>query len=136
MRIAIVNYSVSATETLRRVLSEVPGHEIVWTASDGHEAVDRCIADRPDLLLMDLMMPVLDGVATTRLIMQRAPCAILIVTATVLGHASQVFEALGAGALDAMNTPVLAKIDSGSSEALLQKIRQIGRTLKLRAARR
>jgi two-component system, chemotaxis family, response regulator WspF len=46
-------------------------------------------------------------VEATRRIMALAPCAILVVTATVEGHTSQVFEALGAGALDAVQTPVL-----------------------------
>ena len=52
-------------------------------------------------------MPVMDGVEATRRIMAQTPCAILVVTATVEGHTAKVFEALGAGALDVVQTPVI-----------------------------
>lgn len=121
MRIALVNDMPMAIEVLRRVLLRAPRHQIAWTAYDGAEAVRRCSEDRPDLILMDLIMPVMDGVEATRQIMASAPCAILVVTATVEGTTSRVFDALGAGALDAVNTPaftgdgaavLLAKIDA------------------------
>jgi two-component system response regulator WspF len=71
-------------------------------------------------------MPVLDGVQATRKIMQNSPCAILIVTATVSGHASLVFEAMGYGALDVVKTPVLDPISHHvESKELLAKIDRI-----------
>eukprot|EP01036_Dinobryon_divergens_P006160 gene6160-biopygen5493 len=69
-------------------------HSVVWTARDGAEAVSACAADRPDLILMDLIMPVMDGVEATRRIMAATPCAILVVTATVDGNSGRVFDAL------------------------------------------
>ena len=54
-------------------------------------------------------MPRMDGVEATRRIMARTPCAIVVVTANVSDHSSKVFEAMGAGALDAVNTPVLER---------------------------
>ncbi|HIK10693.1 MAG TPA: chemotaxis response regulator protein-glutamate methylesterase [Oscillatoriaceae cyanobacterium M33_DOE_052] len=113
MRIAIVNDMVMAVEALRRVISTVPEYEVAWTARNGAEAVAKCQKDLPDLILMDLIMPVMDGVEATRQIMANSPCAILIVTATVKGNAPQVFEALGYGALDAVSTPVLVSIPQG-----------------------
>jgi two-component system, chemotaxis family, response regulator WspF len=107
MRIAIVNDLPLAVEALRRVISSMQQYEIAWIAYDGSEAVQKCAADTPDLILMDLIMPVLDGVEATKQIMQNSPCAILVVTATVSGNASKVFDAMGFGALDAVNTPVL-----------------------------
>src|SRR6185295_19536186 len=107
VRIAIVNDQLMAREALRRVIAEVPDYQVAWTARDGAEAVKRCAADLPDLILMDLMMPVMDGVKATRRIMAETPCAILVVTATVEGHTAKVLAALGAGALDAVQTPEL-----------------------------
>jgi len=123
MRIAIVNDLRMATETLRRVALSRPGTEIAWVAVDGQEAVERCRADRPDLILMDMIMPVMDGVEATRRIMRETPCPIVVVTATVEGNASKVFDALGHGALDAVNTPTLGlsgRVDGGAE--LLRKI--------------
>ncbi len=122
MRVAIVNDSMMAVECLRRVIDSSE-HEIAWVAYDGAEAVMRCNQDKPDLVLMDLIMPIMDGVEATKKIMSTSPCAIVVVTATVSGNASKVFSAMGAGALDAVNTPVLGMSgdENGKSE-LLEKI--------------
>ena len=126
MRIAIVNDMLMARAALRRAIAEVPDYSLIWTARDGAEAVKRCIKDTPDLILMDLIMPVMDGVEATRQIMAQTPCAILIVTATVEGHTAKVFEALGAGALDAVQTPVLgASGQLGGASTLQLKIETI-----------
>src|SRR5437899_1419114 len=108
MRIAIVNDMLMAVEAMRRVLAKAPQHHVAWIARDGVEAVEQSSRDTPDLILMDLIMPKMDGVEATRRIMANNPCAIVVVTATVEGNSSQVFEAMGAGALDAVNTPILA----------------------------
>src|SRR5438552_2930717 len=113
-------------EALRRAVVTVPDYEVVWVARDGAEAVDKCAGDRPDLILMDLLMPIMDGVEATRRIMTASPCPILVVTATVTGNISKVFEAMGCGALDAVCTPVLGMNgDMGGAEPLLTKIKMI-----------
>ncbi|MFM7807967.1 MAG: chemotaxis protein CheB, partial [Planctomycetota bacterium] len=114
-----------ALEALRRSVARIPGASVAWTAADGEQAVTRCRADRPDLVLMDLIMPVMDGVEATRRIMKECPCPILVVTATVTGNAARVFEALGAGALDAIDTPNLTS--EAGFDALCRRIGHIER---------
>ena len=73
-------------------------------------------------------MPGVDGVEATRRIMGESPCAILIVTATVTGHLSRVYQAMGYGALDALDTPTLgARGQIAGATLLLQKIEIIGK---------
>ena len=129
MRIAIANDVAMAVEALRRVIAGVPGYRLAWVATDGAEAVERCRQDTPDLILMDLMMPVMDGVEATSRIMSQTPCAILIVTATLEGHSAKVFEALGAGALDAVQTPIFGGGQSDGVPTLKIKIETIGRLI-------
>lgn len=129
MRIAIVNDTLMAVEILRRVLVSIPEYNIAWTARNGAEAVAKCATDTPDLILMDLIMPVMDGVEATRQIMLNSPCAILIVTSTVSGHASQVFEAMGYGGLDAVNTPMLGL--QGQAEGATELLTKIATIAKL-----
>ncbi len=105
MRIAIVNDLALAREVLRRAVLSVPGYAVAWTAEDGQEAVARAAADVPDIILMDLVMPVMDGVEATRRIMASSPCPILLVTSSVTGNLNQVYAAMGYGGLDAVNTP-------------------------------
>ena len=106
MRIGIVNDLPMAVEALRRAIMLRPAHQIIWVARHGAEAVELCTREKPDIVLMDLMMPVMDGVEATRRIIAVNPCPILVVTASVQDHAAKVFEAMGAGALDAVDTPV------------------------------
>lgn len=123
MRIGIVNDMKAACEALRRVIDSLPDHEVAWTAGDGVEAVALAKRDRPDLILMDLLMPHLDGAQATRQIMATAPCAILVVTATVSGNISLVYDAMGYGALDAVDTPMLGPAGEVSGAgALAEKI--------------
>ncbi len=128
IRVGIVNDVRLALEVLRRVVISVPDAEVAWTAEDGREAVEKCLADKPDLILMDLIMPVMDGVEATRRIMQQSPCPILVVTATVSGNCDKVFEALGHGAVDAVNTPVFGRDGNvAGGDELMRKIRAIVR---------
>lgn len=130
MRIAIVNDLAVAVEAMRRTLRHARGHELAWVARDGVEAVERCAKDTPDLVLMDLIMPQMDGVEATRQIMAHTPCAIVVVTASVDQHTSKVFEAMGAGALDAVDTPILERTGNFTgTDALLGKIQTIQRLL-------
>ena len=128
MKIGIVNDMRAACEALRRVVSSLPEHTVAWTAMDGVEAIAMAKRDRPDLILMDLIMPHMDGVQATRQIMAAAPCAILVVTATVSGNISLVYDAMGFGALDAVDTPMLGPTgDLSGAAALVEKIGTIAK---------
>lgn len=130
MRIAIVNDMPTACEALRRIVARLPGHAVAWIATGGEEAIARSVQDRPDLILMDLIMPGVDGVEATRRIMRQSPCAVLIVTASVSGAIDRVYEALGHGAVDAVDTPVLGPDDDiRGASPLVEKIRTIERLL-------
>ena len=126
-QIMIVDDSPTDTHLLKKIL-EKNGFSTV-TAKDADEGLAVARREKPDLILMDLIMPVMGGVEATRLIMQQSPCAIVVVTASVQSNASKVFEAMGAGALDAVNTPVLGQSGSTTgnqgSDALLAKLNTI-----------
>ena len=127
MRIAIVDDTLMSVIALRRIIESDTQHSVAWIANNGEEAVKSCLQDTPDIILMDIIMPVMDGVAATKEIMKNSPCAILLVTSSVDSNASKVFEAMGAGALDAINTPVLEdSTGEKSDDYLLNKINMIG----------
>ena len=109
MRIGIVNDLTLVRRALAHCV-EQGGHRVAWTAAEGQQAVDLAQSDPADLILMDLIMPVKDGVQATREIMKKSPCPILIVTISVGDNIHFVYEAMGFGALDAVNTPSLTHV--------------------------
>lgn len=130
MRIAIVNDTITIAESLRRVVVESGQHKVAWIAHDGADAVANCQRDIPDLVLMDIVMPSMDGVEATRRIMAQTPCAILVVTETLETRPAKVFECLGAGALDAVQLfPVGIEAKPGSTP-LLAKIQALSRLIQ------
>jgi two-component system response regulator WspF len=128
VRIGIVDDLSLARRALETVVRSVPGYVVAWQACDGEEAVRLAKNDTPDVILMDLNMPVLNGVEATRRIMQQSPCPILIVTASVQTNIRLVLEAMSHGGLDAVNTPVLAGGQVRDGEPLLARLARLERT--------
>jgi two-component system response regulator WspF len=123
LRIAIVNDMRLAQEILKASVARIPGASVAWVAADGAEACARCASDRPDLILMDMVMPVMDGARATARIMRESPCPILVVTSTIEGNLDLVYDALSAGAIDAVQTPSASALDlPGGLDALTRRI--------------
>lgn len=95
VRVLIADDSARAREGLRALLATWPDIVVVGEAANGREAVRLVAASRPEVVLMDLRMPVLDGVQATRLIKQQWP-AITVIVLTM--YSLEQSAALAAGA--------------------------------------
>lgn len=128
MRVSIVSDITSEAEALRRTISSSRGHKVAWVARSGAQAVDKCAKERPDLILMDLVLPDMNGVEVTRKIMASTPCAIVVVTGSSGDNTASIFEAMGAGALDAITLPLInAAGHTDAGRLLIQKIDKLSR---------
>ena len=96
MRVLIVDDHPLFRDGLNNLLTS-RGVEVVGTAQDGLDALEKTRALRPDVILMDVQMPQLDGLAATRLIKAEMP-EVIIVMLTMSGEDEDVFDAIKSGA--------------------------------------
>jgi two-component system, chemotaxis family, protein-glutamate methylesterase/glutaminase len=130
LRILVVDDSLLVRRLLRELLEGDPDVQVVGEAADGREALTLVAELRPDLITLDVRMPVMDGVETTRQIMAYHPTPILILTTSLSSYDVDItFQMLGAGALDVMEKPPLGDpvAMERSRLALLRKIRLLAR---------
>jgi two-component system chemotaxis response regulator CheB len=105
LRVLIAEDSPTARALLVAVLSADPGLEVVGEACDGVEAIEQCKKLRPDLVTMDIQMPVMDGVEATRRIMIESATPVVMVSSLEPTDIKRSMEALDAGALAVMAKP-------------------------------
>lgn len=104
--VAVADDSPSALELLCHVLESGPGLRVSARARDGREIVEILERQRPDVVVMDVLMPRMDGLAATRAIMRTRPCPILLVSGLLDPKEAQtVFRAMEAGALAILAKP-------------------------------
>lgn len=96
-RVLVVDDHLLSRKGICSILSHDPGFEVVGEAADGIEAVEFARALDPDLVLVDLRMPGLDGLEVTRKIKQRSP-RVTVVVLSVSNDAQDFFASIRAGA--------------------------------------
>jgi two-component system chemotaxis response regulator CheB len=106
IRVLLVEDSITARKRLGEVLGGDPELVVVAEAEDGKRAIELCRELRPDVITMDMMLPVMSGLAATEYIMAHCPTPILIVSSsTNRGELFKTYEALAAGAVDVLEKP-------------------------------
>ncbi len=115
IRVFLVDDHAVVRSGLSVFLTAFPDFELVGEAGNGEEAVIQCADVQPDVVLMDMMMPVMDGVAATRIIRQRWP-QVQVVALTSFYDEDRVTQALQAGAIGYM-------LKNASADELVNAIR-------------
>ena len=106
MRILVVDDEHLARDRLRRMLDALNGYELVGEAANGMEAVKRCEELKPDLVLLDLLMPVMDGMTALPLLLKAKPGVQVIMASTLTRKNAEVsLRALADGAADYVTKP-------------------------------
>jgi len=106
IRVLVVDDSLTVRKQLIALMEADGTLEVVGEASDGKQAIELCERLRPDVMTLDLVLPVLDGLAVTEHVMAYFPTPILIVSSsTNRGELLDTYQALAAGALDVLDKP-------------------------------
>lgn len=132
MRVLLVEDSRAVRAYVEAILRDAGDIVVLPSAVDGREAIERATRERPDVILMDLEIPELDGLSCIRAIMDVAPCPIVVLSAYVVDRAHpKTFEAFEAGAVDVMRKP------EGLSPDAIDRFRgQLLRTVRAMAGAR
>jgi two-component system chemotaxis response regulator CheB len=106
LRVLVVEDSLTVRRRLCEVLATDAGIEVVGEAEDGKRAIELCQALRPDIVTMDMMLPLMTGLAATEYIMAHCPTPILVVSSSInRGELFKTYDALAAGAVDVLEKP-------------------------------
>jgi len=119
IKVLIVDDHNVVRKGIRALLETEPGITVVGEAGDGEDAVHKALALKPDVVLMDLVMPKLDGVRATRELKEKLP-GVKILVLTSFAEDKRIVEAIEAGALGYL-------LKDSSPEDLLRAIREVHR---------
>ncbi|QXE91778.1 chemotaxis-specific protein-glutamate methyltransferase CheB [Geomonas subterranea] len=138
-RVVLADDSLLARQLLTDMLQARDDIRVVGAACDGRQAVELAQALKPDLVIMDLLMPVLDGLDAIEEIMALCPTPVLVLSAAVeASEVDRAFMAIKRGALDVMEKPALDGIGSleGFAATLREKVQFLSRIRVIRHPRR
>jgi two-component system chemotaxis response regulator CheB len=100
VRVLVVDDSAFMRTALRRMIESDPALQVIDTAIDGREAVQKAVQLRPDVITMDVEMPRMNGLEALSKVMEAAPCPVIMVSSLTKSHAEATIEALSRGAYD------------------------------------
>jgi two-component system, chemotaxis family, protein-glutamate methylesterase/glutaminase len=128
VRVLVVEDSLTIRRSLVDILSQDSGVEVVGEAENGKRAIELCMSLKPDVITMDMVMPVMSGLAATEYIMAYLPTPILIVSSSLnRGEVFKTYDALAAGALDVYEKPSGEEIESGWGRRFIATIKLLAR---------
>ena len=139
--VLIVDDSAFMRHALGRLLNETPGIEVVGAASNGEEGLAFARDLRPDVITLDVEMPVLDGLGMLKRLMLETPTRVVMLSSRTTANAKITLDALEFGAIDFVSKPsgslsidigrvgdeLVSKVEAaaGMSEAAFQRHRQV-----------
>ena len=127
IRVLVVEDSLTMRHHLRASLARDPELEVVGEAADGAAAVEACARLRPDVVTMDIMLPGMNGLAATEHIMADTPTPILVVSSADRHELFNTYDALAAGAVDALEKPRGDDSDATWGQRLCYAVRLVSR---------
>lgn len=127
-RVLVIEDSATVRALLVDVISSNPEFEVVGEAEDGRKGAELCERLRPDVITLDMMLPLMTGVEATEYIMAHCPTPILIVSSSFnRGEVFNTYDALAAGAVDVLEKPTGKESPGQWERGFLRALRIVSR---------
>jgi two-component system, chemotaxis family, protein-glutamate methylesterase/glutaminase len=128
LRVLVVEDSLTVRRRLCEALASDPQIEVVGEADNGQSGIDLCHKLRPDVVTLDMHLPIMTGLSATEYIMAHCPTPILIVSAsTNRGELFKTYDALAAGAVDVLEKPRGDDSDDGWDAGFIAAVKLVSR---------
>lgn len=128
VRVLVAEDSATVRQHLCDVIATDPELELVGAAEEGKQAIELCRELRPDVVTLDMMMPVMTGLAATEYIMAHCPTPILVISSSRnRGELFKTYDALAAGAVDVLDKPSGAEPTNAWEHKLLATVKLVSR---------
>jgi two-component system chemotaxis response regulator CheB len=128
IRVLLIEDSITVRKRFVEVIERDPSFEVVGEAANGEKGIELCMALRPDVVTMDLMLPGTNGLVATEYIMAHCPTPILIVSASSnRGEVFKTYDALAAGAVEVFEKPSGAEESDAWERGFLSTLRVVSR---------
>ncbi len=136
IRVLLVEDSRTVRRRLYDVLAAGSETEVVGEAEDGKRAIELCRELRPDVVTLDMQLPIMNGLSVTEYVMAHCPTPILIVSAsTNRGDLFKTYDALAAGAVDVLEKPNGDEVDGEWERRFLSAVKLVSRIKVIRHPR-
>lgn len=128
IRCLVVEDSATVRARIVEILAADPELEVAGEAENGRDAIRLCQSLRPDVVTLDMVLPLMTGLAVTEYVMAHCPVPILIVSASVnRGELFHTYDALAAGAVDVLDKPAAKLDDDAWAARLVAAVKRVSR---------
>jgi len=127
IKVLVVDDSRVLTKIVSRILEMDPSIQVVGTAANGREAIERVESLKPDVVTLDIEMPVMDGIEALRHIMATNPLPVIMLSTLTRDHADITMEALAIGACDFVTKDFSNSLLVDKQQELINKVKDVAK---------
>ncbi len=131
-RVLIVDDSAFVRKAITTMLQHEPDIEIVGLANNGQEALERVAELKPDIITLDVEMPIMNGLEALKIIMEKYPTPVIMISSLTTEGATATIEAMSLGAVDFIPKQSTLTVQQTMKDELLAKIRAIAQSHSLK----
>jgi two-component system, chemotaxis family, protein-glutamate methylesterase/glutaminase len=134
IKVVVIDDSAFMRKSLKLMLESDPEIQVVGTARDGNEGIEKIVALKPDIVTLDIEMPGMDGLTALKIIMEQMPVPVLMVSSLTTESAQATLQAFDLGAIDFISKDLsYSSINIRNiKDELIEKVKQIAKSRLVR----